>query len=225
VSAARFPLPAELNGLLVTIGGQRARLLAAVPLAGDGLQINAQVPRLANLNSEPIPLTVEYFGRTLAGMGAARLDSPGEFFRQPDGSGIFLRASAGYTLVTNTNPAQPGEVLAAYLTGLPPATPMPGDGEPAAVEPLSRVPEYALAAATEEFVVLIDGVPGKPHFLGLAPGLAGVYQLNFTLPAARSAATVMLERRSCRAAFGSCLNGGGVTRVTCSAAVRLPVAE
>jgi len=222
-AAAAFPLPREIQGVRVMIGGRVAPLFAVAPISANAIQINAQVPMDAEINSGTVSIRVEH-GETVLTMNVrVRSESPGEFFRITESEGLFQRANAGYALVKDANPAQAGDTLVTYLTGLAPALPSVHDGEPAPIEPLSRVPEYGDAAGIEEWSVVVSGIVVKPMFVGLAPGLAGVYQVNFTLPSlpARSA-EIMLQRRSCRAVFGSCVNGGGNTTISRSAAVRLP---
>ena len=222
-AASGFPLPRELQGVRVTIGGRSAPLYAVAPSPPNGVQINAQVPLDAEAENGFFQVRVEKVPTLLVAAIRLRLDSPGEFFRLSTTEGIFQRANAGYGLVTHTNPAQSGDTLVTYLTGLPSAVPRVPDGEPAPMDPLSSVPHYSQAAGIEELSVLVNGSDVRPLFVGLAPGLAGVYQLNFTLPTVTSRTVeIMLQRRSCRTAFGSCVNGGGATSVTRSTPVWLP---
>jgi uncharacterized protein (TIGR03437 family) len=222
--ALGYPLPRELQGVRVTIGGRTAPLYAVAPVTTGAAQINAQVPLDAEVEGSNVSIRVEQGQTVLTATSQVRLDSPGEFFRVSTSEGIFQKANSGYALVTNTNPARSGDILVTYLTGLPAATPPVPAGEAAPFEPLSIVPQYSLPAGIEELSLLIDGLAVRPIFVGLAPGLAGVYQVNFTLPSVASpVAEIVLQRRSCRAAFGSCVNGGGSTRTTRSTAVRLPV--
>ena len=83
-------------------------------------------------------------------------------------------------LVTRSNPAAPGEVLHFYMTGLGAVSPTVQVGDPAPSAPLARVvnpPMCSLATFHS------DGqIPLEIDFAGLAPGLAGYYQVDLRLP-------------------------------------------
>ena len=82
------------------------------------------------------------------------------------------------TVLTPVSPARPGDIVILYATGLGPVTPPAIYGElPAAAAPL---------IAGANLSILLDGVavpPGAIDYAGVAPGFAGLYQINLTLPA------------------------------------------
>ena len=85
---------------------------------------------------------------------------------RPDGS-----------LVTESNPARPGEIVILWATGLGPTLPAVGPGE------LPR--GAALLQSFSQFQVSLGGkaVPsGNILYAGAAPGFAGLYQINLLLP-------------------------------------------
>jgi len=61
-----------------------------------------------------------------------------------------------------------------FLTGLGAVSPAGRDGAAASASPLSLV--------TADVKVYVGGRQATVLFKGLAPGLAGLYQINFTIP-------------------------------------------
>ncbi len=225
IGAQTLPLPRELAGVRMSVGGAAAPLFALAVSEGFQ-QVNFQVPLEAEFGPQDAEVAIEQQGQRAAVRVPLRLSSPGDFFRFPDGRGIFQHAK-DYSLVTPEAPARPGEALIAYLTGLPGTVPAVPSGHPAPFEPLAIVPQYSFTAASEAFRIRIDSSELVPLFVGLAPGLVGVYQVNFVLPEPQPAGDreVVFVRRSCRVIFGSCLGGGGTgfSNTYFSTAVRLPV--
>jgi uncharacterized protein (TIGR03437 family) len=88
-----------------------------------------------------------------------------------------IAARAGGQIVTADTPAAPGEQVVLYATGLGATIPKPAYGE----IPLGAAP----LAGTPDFAVLLDGVkvdPQRVAYAGVAPGFAGLYQINVQLP-------------------------------------------
>ena len=80
-----------------------------------------------------------------------------------------------YQLVTPANPAKPSEPLVMYLVGMGATNPDVPTGAPAPLSPLAQ--------AALQPVVTIDGQRADIIFAGLTPGYAGLYQINFKVPA------------------------------------------
>ncbi len=80
-------------------------------------------------------------------------------------------------LVTPQNPAQPGEVLHFYLSGLGAVSPPVPTGQPAPAGPLARV-------VTTPRCQFWDGTAhdGELLYAGLAPGMIGIYQVELQVP-------------------------------------------
>jgi uncharacterized protein (TIGR03437 family) len=112
--------------------------------------------------------------------------APGAFSQATNGIGLgaILHAATGLE-VTATNPAQPGEYLSVFLTGLGTVSPVVNDGALGPV-PLSYSDVYNagnLAVYFNDYNSAGSvGNQGTIQFAGLAPFLAGLYQINVQVP-------------------------------------------
>lgn len=79
-------------------------------------------------------------------------------------------------LVSSANPAQAGEILTLYATGLGPTTPAVSSGQP--------FPTGALSTANAPIDVVVNGQSSGVLYAGGYPGSVNGYQVNFRLPAA-----------------------------------------
>jgi uncharacterized protein (TIGR03437 family) len=210
VTADVIPLPLSLAGISVTVGGTPAPLLA---VADDGgyQQINFEVPQGAVVTQNGITVVVTQN----ANQGTAQAPnstSPGDFFLLSGGLGAFQH-TADYSLVTTQNPARPGEIIVGYLTGLPGTTPAVPIGQPSPQSPLAVVFQINQMDDVDFFDLLLNGTPIAANsvsgldnlFLGLSPGLVGVYQVNFMVPfsAVPGNTNIQLQRYTCTAIFGT----------------------
>jgi uncharacterized protein (TIGR03437 family) len=166
-SATSIPLPTTLGGTSVIIGGIQVPLYFVS--AG---QINAQVPfTLAAGTSYQVLIsangaltTPDQIQISSASPGIAAFASGQIIAQHLDGS-----------LVTDASPAAPGEYVVFYMAGLgltnnPVAT---GAASPSAVLATPLVaPSLSLGGETVPIL-----------FAGLTPGLVGLYQVNFQVPA------------------------------------------
>jgi uncharacterized protein (TIGR03437 family) len=97
------------------------------------------------------------------------------------GPGLFIQAGGGaavlnqdYSLNRPGQPAAVGSVVAAYLTGLGPVQPPVATGKEA--------PLNVLSWTTGSVTATMGGMPATVVFSGLAPGYAGLYQVNVQVP-------------------------------------------
>ena len=178
------PLPTELEGVSILVGGFPAPILAVanIPVANPlGMQqINFQVPFEAQTNQ----VEVRYQG--LSTFVLPQAAAPG-IFTLPDGSGAIQHAS-DYSLVTASNPAAPREAIIIYATGLGPVSTTVADGTPApAADPVQQgcTPPSVMFGGTPELNG--GGTPANILYAGLTPGYVSLYQLNVLVPPATPA--------------------------------------
>ena len=179
-SAQALPIPTTLGGVQVSVNGHAAPVLYVSPN-----QISAWIP---------YEISGEYFATFQVVVNGSKSNtvtvyvansSPGIYTLTENGIGSGAILHANYTEVNDSSPAVPGETVLLFMNGLGTVTPQVGDGAAASSNPLSYSDEYNAATI---LVYLDDRVdpPAQANvtFAGLAPGFAGLYQVNFTLPAA-----------------------------------------
>jgi uncharacterized protein (TIGR03437 family) len=181
-TANSFPLPTVLGGSQVFVNactipadaGYCLPALVAAPIlavagANGQQQINFQVP--AGI-TEGTPIWVVNNG-TRSVPFALHIGVPGIF--TTDGVRGAIQHAADFRPVTLSDPAVRDEPVVMYATGLGPVQPDPGAGNPASSSPLSLT--------SYKTVVTVGGKWALVLFSGLAPGFAGVSQINFLVPA------------------------------------------
>jgi uncharacterized protein (TIGR03437 family) len=100
-------------------------------------------------------------------------------FPSPSNFALAQDYNAQYALVAAATPAQPGDLIVLYATGLGATQPLPLTGE---------IPQFGgliQPSALSSFQVLLNGQgldPKTVAYAGLTPGFAGLYQVNFYLP-------------------------------------------
>ena len=173
-SASSLPLPTELGGAQVLIGGVAAPLFFA-----SAAQINAQVPFEVSPGSGT--LVVQYAGPSgLIPSNTIELSiaaaGPGVFTVSRDGRGpgVFIRSDS--VLVDSFHPAARNSVLTFYATGL-------GAVDPPVVSGTAALGPPSLSRTVATPNVNIGGSEAEVLFSGLAPGFVGLYQINVRVPA------------------------------------------
>jgi uncharacterized protein (TIGR03437 family) len=171
--------------LITTLGGASVTFnnIAAPIFSSFPSQLNVEVPmELAGAASASVVVTVG---------GQASIpqtvpigpDLPGIFTIPPGGTGqgaiqiantTTFAAPAGSITGADARPANIGEFITIYCTGLGSVTSPPATGAPASGNPLSTT------AATPQ--VTIGGIPATVSFSGLSPGFVGLYQVNAQVP-------------------------------------------
>jgi uncharacterized protein (TIGR03437 family) len=153
-SFSKFPLPATLGSVSVTANGVVAPVLFASPT-----QVNIQMP----------------FG--LSGQVTLQVTTPnGSATSQVNVVPVapsILAAISGSDLNSSANPVGQGGFVTLYLTGLgaPAGSVGTGQAAPGASMPMSAPVQ-----------VMLGNSVVQPQYAGLAPGFAGVDQVNFQIP-------------------------------------------
>ena len=178
--AATLPLPTVLlttRVLLATPAGEVALPLFFV----SPQQINALLPLDLTLGSYSLSVESASVRGNAVEISVAAA-APGIFALSSNGRGQGIFVKPDGSLVTVTNPAARGSVVLLYATGLGDVYPPVATGEPGASdEPLNRTLQTPR--------VFFDVFEAEVLYSGLAPGFAGLYQVNVRVPARLSPAT------------------------------------
>jgi uncharacterized protein (TIGR03437 family) len=171
--AGQLPLPTQMQNASVTVGGVPMPILYASPT-----QINAVVPYGLVGGQQ----AVAQHGDRLSVPQRVALGSadPAVFTTNASGQGqgqIYVIPPPSYTaqiLANSANPATAGDILTVYCTGLGAVSGSVTAGTGAPSNPPAKV--------IRTVSVTIGGQPAALGFAGLAPGFAGLYQINATVP-------------------------------------------
>jgi uncharacterized protein (TIGR03437 family) len=172
-----LPFPLSLGPVSVLINNQPAplyyaaadRIYLTVPWGTTGPAATIQVQNgTAKSNTVTVPVAAT---------------APGVFSLDQTGAGAAAIRHLDGTVVNAQSPAVKGETITIYLTGLGAVTPPLGDGVAGQSNPPNQT---TLPAGTScdanSLCVLIGGLPAAISYSGLVPTLAGVYQINATVP-------------------------------------------
>ena len=164
-SAASVPLPTELDGVSVTIGGIAAPLIFISPG-----QINAIIPFEVPLSDVvPVAVTTSTGASTPFNIYYLSKDSPALFTQNASGTGAALAFDANFKPVTVAT----NSPIVLYAAGLGATNPPGSSASGGSATPPLNVVE-------DNVSVFVGDVPATIGFAGLAPGFPGVYQLNVT---------------------------------------------
>jgi uncharacterized protein (TIGR03437 family) len=178
--ASSIPYPTMLNGVQVIIDGVAAPLYFVTPG-----QIAAIVP-----SENPYELAnIQVINNGVSSNVVSELINPTV-------PGIYTIPSGGigYAAVVDTNtgkivtpstPANPGDTVEVFATGLGTAYPPVADG--------AAPPDSPLSNTVATIQADLDGNNATVLFAGLAPTLAGLYQINVTIPSSTTAGDHALD--------------------------------
>jgi uncharacterized protein (TIGR03437 family) len=165
--ASTVPFPTTLGPVQVMINGVAAPIYYATPTLIEAIvpyETTGSIAQIQVINDGTTSNTVTTF---------VGLTAPGVFTQNQNGLGYgSIQHSADYSLVTPSNPAQPGETLLVYLTGLGAVNPSVGDGAAAP----SALP------TTNTITASIGGASATVSFSGLAQDAVALYQVNVVVP-------------------------------------------
>ncbi len=172
-AATSLPLPTDLAGTSITLGGQPLPLLFS---RED--QVNAVLPfEVADRVDESLPLLVRRTDAQSISVSEpvfVTTARPGVFTQDASGRGPGTIQDINFQIVSAANPVKAGDAIIIYCTGLGSVIPQVTTGEAA--------PNSPLATTVEEVSVTIGGLPAQVLFAGLTPGLTSLYQINVIVP-------------------------------------------
>jgi len=168
-----LPFLTELAGTQVVLGGE------VLPLQFvNSLQINAIVPYDLPVNAQ-LQLLVEQNGASsLPETVILAPAQPAVFTQNQSGQGAGaiadVKPNGSQFVVTSAQPASGGDALEIYCAGLGAVSPAVSSGAAASLTVLSRT--------VNPVTVTIGGQSAQVLFAGLAPGYAGLYQVDAVVP-------------------------------------------
>ena len=172
VIASSTPFPTKLGGVQVLVDGIPAPIYyvssTSVAIIVPYSVSTYPIASIQVINNGVSSNTVTTF---------VNKTTPGVFTIPSGGIGYGAIEHGDGSLVTTAKPALPGETVSIFVSGLGNVFPPNGDG---AIGPYT----LPLSQTTNDiFVYVGNTAAAAPSFAGLAPYLAGLYQVNFTVPA------------------------------------------
>lgn len=169
-TASTSPIPKTLGGVTVSVNGVAAPVYFVSPTQVNFLIPFAVTPGVRNVEVKTSSTTLTGTVRVMSAAPGIFVNAPTTTALPPGGAAINQDGSINSQSV----PTRRGQVIAIYATGPGALSGTIDDGAPAPSNPLART------TSTPE--VFIAGAPAKVEFSGMAPGLAGVWQINVTVP-------------------------------------------
>ena len=181
-AATSLPFPTTLGSVQVMVNTTAAPLISVSPTQVSFIvpyEITTSVASIQVVNSgtnggTSNTVTLPVYATT-----------PGLFTFQQNGIGSVAALHADYSFVNSSNPAQPGETIQLYLTGLGAVTPSIADG--------AAGPSDTLSQTSNTIYAYINGETATVGYAGLAPTLGGLYQVNVTLPGDLTTGTYYMD--------------------------------
>ncbi len=180
--ASSVPYPTMLNGVQVMVDGVAAPLYFVTPGQIAAIVPSANPYSIANIqvinNGASSNVVSELINPTVPGL-----------YTNPSGGigyGAIVDTNTGQ-IVTPSTPANPGDTVELFATGLGTAYPSVADG--------AAPPDSPLSYTVNSIQADLDygNTPLTVGFAGLAPTLAGLYQINVTIPTTTAAGDHALD--------------------------------
>ncbi len=190
-NSAAVPFPTNLSNVQVLINQIPAPIYYVSPT-----QISVIVPYITTPgsvaqiqvvnNGKNSNIVTQFTGLTSVGAFGYSPSNPS----QADGIGYAAAERPDGSVISKSNPALVGETEALYLAGMGAVSPSVTDGAAAPSSPLSNT-----TATPAIYLYDSSGNSATPTvtFSGLAPGFAGLYQINFTIPSGLVAGDAEIE--------------------------------
>ncbi len=177
------PLPTALAGVTVTFGSHAAPIFHVCNVGGVE-QVTVQAPFELGPGTVPVRVTVDG-GETLVSDVRVLYAQPGIFETVgADGRRYAVVVRPNGTFVTPSNPAQRGEVLRMYATGLGPVLPLARTNQPGVPGQMVYLPVIVGVANAGVRVVSAE----------YAQNMIGVYVVTFEVPSdARTGVEIPLD--------------------------------
>lgn len=166
-TASQLPLPRELAGISVRIGGQAAPV-AGISSSGAVVQVPWE------LACGPASVVVQDQSTVLNTISVEI---------RPSSPGIFVVTHTDGTLVDANRAARPGEIVVVYATGL---------GEGVIPQTSGEAPSRTVILNNDVSALVAD-LPAAVLWAGLAPGFVGMQQVNIEMPTATPSGMVALQ--------------------------------
>lgn len=168
IQSGTLPTVLPGTGVRVLIGNLPANIYFVSPG-----QINFLVPSILLPGKVDVQVVIDgTFGPAIS----VQLAPAAPALFEADAQNIVATRADG-SVVTSDSPARPGDYVVLYATGMgPTAPPVPYGQLPTAAAALTHL---------SDLTVLLDGVAvdqNRIAYAGVAPGFAGLYQINVKLP-------------------------------------------
>jgi uncharacterized protein (TIGR03437 family) len=185
-SSSASPLPLQLAGASVVIGGRLASLLYA-----DESQVLGVVPPDLPANSSQQIILLHGTSTGIPSPAIVAATQPAVFTQDGSGTGQALAYKAGI-LADAGHPVQPGDQVVIYCAGLGAV-----DAQGAVMNPVAVTIGGLTAHVNFAGLAVSSNYPaeGPPAILGVSTGLGGLYQITATVPSnvAGGAAAIVLS--------------------------------
>lgn len=170
-TATTVPFPKTLGGVQVLVNGVQAPIHDVSPG-----QVNIITPFDDPFSYAQFQV-INNTGQSNTVTEPIYTSAPGIFTGVDSGIGDAVIQHADGTYVTESSPAQPGETVQVYASGLGAVYPeLGGDGTAAPAAPNTD------NVYPEQVTIYVGGVQATVSSASLAPGLVGLYQVTFTVP-------------------------------------------